>query len=84
MSEGSIWDTMLDIMRETFDDDDLEITRESTAQDVEGWDSLSHIELIVALEHAFGVQFRTGEIAGLRTVGELADLLTARARDAGR
>jgi acyl carrier protein len=69
---------MLEVMRETFDDDSVEVSRESTAQDVDGWDSLKHIELIVALEGAFGVRFRTGEIAGFKTVGEMADAITMR------
>jgi acyl carrier protein len=84
MTDRDVWDRMLDIMRETFDDDTIEVTRDSTAEDVDGWDSLSHIELIVALEAAFGVQFRTGEIAGLRTVGDLADVVTNRVRHANR
>jgi len=78
MTEQAVWDRMLEVMRETFGEDDLQVTRESSAQDVEGWDSLSHIELIVALEDAFGVRFRTGEIAGLKTIGELVGVITNR------
>jgi acyl carrier protein len=71
-------------MREIFDDDALEVTRATTARDVAAWNSLSNIELLVALQSAFGVRFRTGEIAGLKNVGELVDTVTTRVRQAGR
>jgi acyl carrier protein len=84
MNEPGVWDTLVKVMRETFDDDTLEVARDMTANDVEDWDSLSNVELIVALEAAFGVRFRTGEMASLRTVGELADVIAARLGDAHR
>jgi acyl carrier protein len=68
-------------MRQTFDDETIQVTRETTAHDVAEWDSLTNVELIVALEMAFGVKFYTGELAGFRNVGELADTITARLRD---
>jgi acyl carrier protein len=46
-----------------------------TADDVENWDSLTHINLIVAIEHEFQIKFTTREIAGLQNVGELMDLV---------
>lgn len=81
VDEPEVWDRMIDIMREIFDEDDLELTRESTAADVEAWDSLMNIELVVALEHEFGFQFRTGEIAGMKTVGALADVISKHVTD---
>lgn len=51
----------------------------STAADVEGWDSLAHVQIIVAIERAFGIRFRTGEIATIKTVGDLVDRILARA-----
>jgi len=64
-----------EIMADTFDLDDLEITRETTAADVEEWDSLSHIRLIVALERQFRVKFTNAEIESLANVGELIDTI---------
>ena len=78
MTDDKVWTKIVEVIRETFDDEALEIERETTAADVEDWDSLSNIELMVALEAAFDVSFKTGEIAGLANVGELADIISRR------
>lgn len=67
-----------DVFREVFRRPDLVITREMTAADVAGWDSLRHIELIVAVETTFGVRFKTVEVSRLQSVGDLIDRLEAR------
>jgi acyl carrier protein len=64
------------VFREVFDDESIVITPETTAADIDGWDSLEHINLIVAVEREFDVKFRTGEITGLKNVGEFEALLT--------
>ena len=51
-----------------------------TAKDVEGWDSLSNIRLIMSVEKQFGVKFSASEVGKLKNVGELADLIAAKAR----
>jgi acyl carrier protein len=66
---------MLPVFHEVFDDDTLVIVPATTAKDVEGWDSLSHIRLMVAIESAFGVRIRASEAAKLNNVAELADLI---------
>jgi acyl carrier protein len=68
------------VFREVFDDDELEITRQTTAEDVEGWNSLMHVTLIVNVEKEFGVKFLSSEVASLQNVGELIDLINARCR----
>jgi acyl carrier protein len=65
-----------EVFREVFRQPDLTITRTMTAADVQGWDSLRHIELIVAVETAFSVRFKTVEVSRLQTVGDLIDRLT--------
>ena len=80
MDDATLWEQLADAFRDTFDDPDLVLTRETTAEDVEGWDSVTNIQLLVTVEQAFGVKFRTGEIAGLANVGELFDLILARVR----
>ena len=84
MNDEQMWDTLVMVMRETFDRDDLMVTRETTAKDVEEWDSLANVELMVAVESAFDVRLRTGEISGLRNVGELRDVIASRMRGSGR
>ncbi len=80
MNDMEVWSRLIGVMRETFDRDDLQVSRETTAQDIEEWDSLAHIELVVGIESAFGIKLRTGEIAGLKNVGQLHDVITTRAR----
>jgi len=76
-----------DIFRDVFDDDELEISRETTAADVDGWDSLMHINLIIAIEKAFGLKFATAEISDLkedgRNVGDFADLVQRKLQGGG-
>jgi acyl carrier protein len=64
---------------EVFDDDTIQITEAMTARDIEDWDSLSHVRLIVAVEKAFGVKFTTREAQSLQNVGEFIELIARRA-----
>ena len=61
--------------RFVFDDPNLELKRSTSANEVEGWDSLTYINLIVAIESEFRIRFTTAEITALQNVGELADLI---------
>jgi acyl carrier protein len=62
------------IFREVFDDDSIVLTRETTANDVDGWDSLTHMNMVMAVEVKFKIRFALGELPALRNVGDLADL----------
>lgn len=64
-----------EIFREILDIPDLQIMRETTASDVEDWDSLSHINLVVAIEKKFSVRFALGELQTLKNVGDMIDLI---------
>jgi acyl carrier protein len=66
---------MQSIFRDVFNDDALVLRPEMTAADVETWDSLTHINLIVGIEREFKVRFTTGEVASLKNVGDLATLV---------
>ena len=59
--------------REELEIDDLVLTDETTAEDVDGWDSLSHIQLVAAMEEAFGIEFKSREILSWDNVGDLID-----------
>lgn len=63
------------IFRDILDEESLHLTRETTANDVDGWDSLTHIQLIVAIEKHFKVKFSSKEILSWKNVGELLDSL---------
>lgn len=71
-------DRINQVFQEVFDDDELTVDRATTADDVEGWDSLMHVTLLVNVEKAFGVKFTSAEVASLKNVGELADLVDNR------
>ena len=62
------------VFQNVFDDDTLTVTPQTTAKDVEGWDSLMHVTLIINVEKAFGIKFTSSEVASLKDVG---DLMTA-------
>jgi len=72
-----LWERMTGVFREFFEEDSLELAPETTADDVEEWDSVTTIELMVALEQEFGIRFKTGEMASLENVGQLADRIRA-------
>ena len=60
-----------EVLREVFDDDAIEATPEMTANDVDGWDSLSHVNLILAVETRFEVRFTQKEVLSFQNVGDL-------------
>ena len=79
MNEEEIWSQLTAVFRDVFDDDEVVIGPETTAEDIDEWDSLSNIQLLVAIEKTFsGVKFNTGEVASLRNVGEMVDLIKQR------
>lgn len=63
------------IFRDILDEESLNLRRETTANDIDGWDSLTHIQLIVAIEKHFKVKFSSKEILSWKNVGELLDSL---------
>jgi len=63
------------IFCEVFDDEDLGITPQMTANDVDGWDSLSHVNLIVAIEGRFNIRFSQKELLSFKCVGEMLNCI---------
>ena len=70
------------VFREVFDDPALVATAAMTAKDVKRWDSLSHIDMIVAVEEAFGVRIATREATSFKNVGDLARMILAKSNKA--
>lgn len=64
-----------EIFCEVFDDDDIKITPEMTSNDVDGWDSLSHVNLIVVVEAKFGIRFTQKELLTFKNVSDLMDCI---------
>ena len=64
-----------DIFRDVFDDNSLNISVQTNAKDIEDWDSLMHINLVVAVEKEFKIKFFLGELKTLKNVGDMIDLI---------
>lgn len=80
MTNEQIHQKLTAVFRDVFDDDNLEITEATTASDVSGWDSLTHINLIVAAERAFRISFTTKEVKSLANVGDFMRLIASHAK----
>lgn len=78
MTSTEIHEKLTSVFRRVFDDPKLTIGETTTASDVEGWDSLVNVSLMVAVEKAFGVRFTTKEVQALANVGELMQLIERR------
>ena len=70
---------MTAIFHDVFDNDDIVVTPSLTAEDVPEWDSLTHVRLILAVQKAFNVKFSAAQISNLKNVGDLMDLIRAKA-----
>lgn len=70
-----IYERLTNVFREFFDDDEIEIDAETTADDIDDWDSLNHITLMAAVEDEFGIRLSMGEVSGLDNVGALAEII---------
>lgn len=75
MEREEIFEKLNEIFRDVFEDDTLEVDDNTVADDVDGWDSLSHLSLINEIEMEFDVKFTMGEIQNSQNVGELVDAL---------
>jgi acyl carrier protein len=69
---------VVDIFRTVFEDPTLELTPETTSDDLPSWDSMNHITIVVEAECRFDIQFRTAEIEQLKSVGELVQVIEAK------
>ena len=75
MTEQEIYTELTAVFRDVFDDDSIAIGPETTADDIDGWDSQAHVTLVVATEMRFGIRFRTAELESLRNVGDFVRLI---------
>jgi acyl carrier protein len=71
-------DKLTDVFRDVFDDDNLNINRNTSAADIEAWDSMMHVNLMLRVEGAFKLRLTSSEVTGLKNVGQLIDLIDAR------
>ena len=78
MTRSEIFEGVNEVFRDVFDDEDITVNDATTAADIEDWDSLEHINLVVAIEERFGVKFTMPEVNGMKNVGDMVTILEER------
>lgn len=80
MTKAEALEALTPIFREVFDDDSIVLTEETTAADIEEWDSVEHFNLISEIESRFKMRFSMREVSGMKNVGELAEIVAERGK----
>jgi len=75
MSREVIFERLNQVFRDVFDDETIEVGEQTTADEIEDWDSFEHINLILAVEQEFGISFPMGKAQTMKNVGEMADVI---------
>ncbi len=75
MTREEVLNTVQDIFRDIFDDQSLEIKDSTSAEEIEDWDSMNHLNLVSAIEKKFSIRFALGELQTLNNVGAMIDLM---------
>lgn len=78
MSREEVYEALNEVFQDVFDDEDIRVNDATTAADIEDWDSLEHINLIVAVEKKFNIKFNMGEVNTFKNVGEMVDIILTR------
>ena len=73
--EKEIYERLNNVFRDIFDDETIEVHPETTSDDIEDWDSLEHINLVVAVEQEFGMKFNMNEVTTMKNVGEMVEII---------
>lgn len=75
MTREDAFERLTSVFRDVFDDEGIEINDDTTAEDIEDWDSFEHINLIVAVEDEFGFKIPMGKVMTMKNVGEMVDII---------
>ncbi len=75
MTREEVYERLNEVFREVFDDEEITVNDEKTADDIEDWDSLEHINLVNAIEEEFDMKFNMGQIVSMKNVGEMVDII---------
>lgn len=78
MTKEEIYNALDEVFQEVFDDEEIHVNEFTTADDIEDWDSLEHINLVVAVENKFGIKFNMNEVTTMKNVGEMVDIILER------
>lgn len=78
MTREEIYKQLDEVFQDVFDDESIYVNDSTTADDIEDWDSLEHINLVVAIENKFGIKFNMNEVTSMKNVGEMVDIILER------
>ncbi len=78
MDRAEIFEKLTEIFRDVFDDESIAVGEETTAADIEGWDSLTYIVLLSAIEDEFDIEFAMDSVQELKNVGKMVDVIQKR------
>ena len=78
MTREEVYENLNEVFCDVFDDEDIKVNDATTADDIEDWDSLEHINLVVAVEKKFNIKFNMGEVNSFKNVGEMVDIILKR------
>ena len=81
MNEATIYAELNELFHELFAEDDIVLRPETSAADIDGWDSFNNLNIMVAVESRFGIKMNTQEIEGLKNIGDLVSLVLTRTND---
>jgi acyl carrier protein len=79
MDRSAVESKLTSIFRDFFDEPSLALSNATTANDIEGWDSIAHVDLLMAVEQGFGITFTTREMRSFKNVGDLIEAVSAKA-----
>ena len=82
MTRDQVYAELNEVFQDVFDDESITVSDATTADDIEDWDSLEHINLIVAVETHFGIKFTMGQVNNMKNVGEMVDIILAKVESA--
>lgn len=80
MTRAEAYQKLNGVFQDVFDDASITVHDETTSDDIEDWDSLEHVNLVVAVENEFGIHFNMGEVNKMKNVGEMVDIILQRVR----
>ena len=78
MKKEDVYERLNKVFQDVFDDDSITVNENTTSSDIEDWDSLEHINLVVAVEQEFGIKFTMSEVRSMKNVGEMVDIILSR------
>ncbi len=81
MTREEIFAALNEVFQDVFDDESVTVGEGTTADDIEDWDSLEHINLIAAVEQKFKMKFSMGQVVTMKNVGEMADIIMSQIKD---